>query len=123
MTKDLIGAIFFFSSFKHLKVFHKFKKMILDNAYAEDVDMLKRYLFQMEYCGLYENDPKDFVSVIDCSEFCAKYLDELLAINNMKITTHIIDTKNDAYGLCKNCYTAFCIDLLIRLEKMRICPF
>ena len=66
---------------------------------------------------MYEYDPADFVSLIDCFEFYEEYSDELSAINDLKITTHIIDTEQDIYGLCKNCYKAFCIDLLNEIEK------
>ena len=100
-----------------IKVFKRFKKIVVEEACAKDANGLQLYLFQLQECTLYEYDPADFISLIDCFEFYEKYSDELLAINSMGITKHIIDPEGDIYDLCKNCYKAFCIDLLNEIEK------
>lgn len=117
MTQNEINDLFNLSNFRKFKVFKRFKKIVLEEATLKDANSLQLYLFQLQECSLYEYDPADFISVIDCFEFYEKYSDDLLAINNMGITKHIIDPEGNFYGLCKNCYKAFCIDLLNEIEK------
>lgn len=123
MTQNEINDLFNLSTFRKLKVFKRFKKIVVEESCAKDANSLQLYLFQLQECTLYEYDPADFISLIDCFEFYERYSDDLLAINSMGITTHIIDTEQDIYGLCKNCYKAFCIDLLNEIEKFLKNPF
>lgn len=118
MKNKEVKKLFDSSSIRHFKVFHAFKKIVLANVTnEEDVDIVKLYLFQVAESSLYDYDPIEFISEIDCFEFVEKYDGDLIDINTLDLVENKIDVLNGSfYDLCKSCYKAFCTDLLTQSE-------
>lgn len=114
MEKD-IDKMFNLSSFRTMKVYHRFKKIVLANSTNEkDIDSIKLYLFQVAESSLYDYDPIDFISEIDCFEFAEKFLNDLSDINTLLEVK--VSLNSAFYDLCKSCYKEFCTDILKQTE-------
>lgn len=116
--KSQINDLFNLSSYRNMKVFHRFKKIVLESSTNDkDIDMIKLYLFQVAESSIYDYDPIDFISEIDCFEFVEKYANQLSDINTLNLNGNNIDiTDCNYYELCKTCYVEFCKDILKQIN-------
>lgn len=114
--KSKINDLFNLSSYRTMKVFHSFKKIVLESSTNDkDIDMIKLYLFQVAENSIYDYDPIDFISELDCFEFCQKFEDNLIDINTF-VEVKVDVLNGSFYDLCKTCYVEFCKDILKQIN-------